>query len=60
MKEDLEISRANSMALMQENAILKAQRNHKQNLKAKQQVTQILILSSVTFVEKKFVANDDW
>lgn len=42
MKEDLEIARANTMALMQENAILKAQRNHKQNLKAKQQVIQIL------------------
>lgn len=44
MKEDLEIARANTMALMQENAILKAQRNHKQNLKAKHQVIQILVI----------------
>lgn len=41
MKEDLEIARANTVTLMQENAILKAQKNHKQNLRAKQTVTII-------------------
>lgn len=44
MKEDLEIARANTMALMQENAILKAQKNHKQNLRARQQVIRVQIL----------------
>lgn len=33
MKEDLEILRTNSASLMQENAILKAQRNQKKNIK---------------------------
>lgn len=37
MKEDLEIARANTLALMQENAVLKAQKNQKMNIKQKQE-----------------------
>lgn len=54
MKEDLEIARANTLALMQENAVLKAQKNQKMNIKQKQEVSFIIITEHLRFLLHNF------
>ena len=39
MKEDLEIAKGNILALMQENTVLKTQKNQKQNFNRKKDVS---------------------